>query len=207
MTSQINARALTALKAAWIGAALVQETYSDASSAFSNNVKAVAGEVIKLAVKLGVNGADATDLFLDNVRVALRNAREMSDSAFRKMWSRVKKSAYVQKGTPLVISAKVKAESARARANILKGFAANYTFDKAAVQALIKKHMEDEVFLVNAGKLIEQISGGKEVFRIAKIVKAKPDAKAETNAKAKPTAKVVGKIAPVVKATRAKKAA
>ena len=207
MSSQINARALTSLKAAWIGAALVQETYSDASAAFNNNVKAVAGEVIKLAIKLGVKGADATDLFLDNVKVAMRNTREMKDSAFRKMWSRVTKSAYVQKGTPLVVSAKVKAESARARANILKGFAANYTFDKAAAQALVRKHMEDEAFLVNAGKLIEQLSGGKEVFRIAKIAKTKPDADAKPAVKAKSVSKVVGKIAPVVKATRTKKAA
>lgn len=199
MSAQINARALAALKAAWIGAALVQETYTDASSAFNNSVKSVAGEVVKLAIKLDIKGADATDLFLDNVKTAIRNAREMSDSAFRKTWSRVKKAAYVLKDSPLVVSAKVKEESARARANILKGFAANYTFNKSEAQALIKKHMDDEAFLVNAGKLIEQLSGGKEVFRIAKINKAKPAAKVVT--------KVVGKIAPIAKVTRAKKVA
>jgi hypothetical protein len=201
MSSQYNARNLAALKSAWTAATAESVIFNNAATDYRSSVTRVADELVKLAVKMGINGAASTDVFLATVKTAMRNVTELTDGAFRKMWSRVTKSAYLAKGTPLVISKAVKDASAQARANILKGFAANYTFDKAAAQALIKKHMEDEAFLVNAGKLIEQLSGGKEVFRIAKVAKPEPEAKA------KPAAKVVGKIAPVAKVTRTKKAA
>jgi hypothetical protein len=103
---------------------------------------------------------------------------------------------------------------AHGHANILKGAAKDRIFDRAAACALITAHMADDAFLVNAVKLIEGLTAGKETIRIEKaaalvvvngVTVAAPVAAPVAPVAETVAAPVVAEIQPKARAPRARK--
>jgi hypothetical protein len=161
----------------------------------------VATEIVALATGQGVHTGAATDLFLQQCKVALLAGNEES-TQFSSMWERAVKASFALEGSPLIVSAKRKADQEKTKA-ARQAQAASKMIEAGVKQAPAKAAIiaalnadTSGVLTLNLLKALEAMKGGVLIVRMAKV---EPEAKAAAT-------KVVGKIAPA-KAVAKRKAA
>ena len=199
-----NATTLALVIASWDSAAGTNTALEKAVTAHRTTSKTIASELNKAAKLAGVVGEAASDVFLTGVRDVLAahntalGAKAMTDGAFRKLWSRALGYAFAEANATLVKPQRMIDDGRSKRAEILKGAAKDRVFDRGAARAMITAHLADDAFLVNAVKLIEGITAGKETLRIEKAETLAPVA-------APVAAPVVAEIQPKARASRSRK--
>lgn len=201
---KFDATTLALVIASWDSASGTNSALEKAVTAHRATSKTVASELNKAAKLAGVVGESASDVFLTGVRDVLAahntslGASAMTDGAFRKLWSRALGYAFAEKDAALVKPQRMVDDGRAKRADILKGAAKDRIFDRVAARSLITAHLQDDAFLVNAVKLIEGLTAGKETLRIEKAETLAPVA-------APVAAPVIAEIQPKARASRSRK--
>lgn len=155
----------------------------------------------------GIKTGTQTDAWLASVKIELVDASGgEADVAFQRRWERAVKAAFAEKDTPLVVSAKRKADQAKTKASHFKQAADR--LEKAGVEqpaakkAVLAAIASDTtgVLTLNLLKVVEAFNNGVLVVRVApKTVEA-------ASTEGKIATKVVGKIAPAKAAPKRKAA-
>ena len=163
----------------------------------------VATEIVALATSQGVHTGASSDLFLQQCKVELLQGNEET-TQFSSMWERAVKASFALEGSPLIVSAKRKADQEKTKAarqtqaaQKLVEAGVKQAPAKAAIIAALNADTTG-VLTLNLLKALEAMKGGVLIVRMAKVEAEKPEAKAT---------KVVGKIAPKATTTRMKKVA
>lgn len=209
MTKQIKTTSAidySSLALAWKMVGTTVAKKNAAVTAVGAAYEMVATEIVALAMSQGVHTGAASDLFLQQCKVALLAGSEES-TQFSSMWERAVKAAFALEGSPLTVSAKRKADQEKTKA-ARQAQAANKMVEAGVKQAPAKAAIiaalnadTTGVLTLNLLKALEAMKGGVLIVRMAKV---EPEAKAAPKATG---AKVVGKIAPKATAASKRKAA
>jgi hypothetical protein len=200
-TKSTSAIDYSTLALAWkmVGTTVAKKTA--AVNAVGAAFEMVATEIVALAMSQGVHTGAASDLFLQQCKVALLAGVEES-TQFSSMWERAVKASFALEGSPLIVSAKRKADQEKTKA-ARQAQAASKMIEAGVKQAPAKAAIiaalnadTSGVLTLNLLKALEAMKGGVLIVRMAKV---EPEAKAAAT-------KVVGKIAPA-KAVAKRKAA
>ncbi len=210
---KFDATTLALVIASWDSAAGTSGVLEKAVTAHRATSKNVASELNKAAKLTNIVGEAASDVFLTGVRDVLAahntslGAKAMTDGAFRKLWSRALGYAFAEEGATLIKPQRMVDDGRAKRANILKGAAKDRIFDRVAARSLITAHLQEDAFLVNAVKLIEGLTAGKETLRIEKAAALVVDNGVTVAAPvvAPVAAPVVAEIQPKARASRSRK--
>ena len=193
----------TTLHAVWNRLDTVEAAKTQAVKKLTAAYELIGETIVELAKDQGVKTGAATDLFLMQAKNALLDGAK-EETAFTRRWERAVRVAFAAEGSPLVASTARKAAIAKSTAGHYAKAAE--TLAKAGVeQAAAKKAVlaaiaadTSGILTLNLLKVVEGFMRGEQVIRIKPEPTAKPGA-------TKPV--VVGKIAPVAKAPRQRKAA
>ena len=207
-TNTIRAANFTTLHAVWNRLDTVERAKSDAVRKLTAAYELIGETLVELAKDQGVKTGAATDLFLMQAKNAVLNGAK-EEMAFTRRWDRAVRVAFASEGSPLVASTARKAAIAKSTAGHYAKAAE--TLAKAGVeQAAAKKAVlaaiaadTSGILTLNLLKVVEGFMRGEQVIRIKPEPTAKPVA-------TKPVATkpvVAGKIAPVARVTRQRKAA
>lgn len=203
-TNTIRAADFTTLHAVWNRLDTVEAAKTQAVKKLTAAYELIGETIVELAKEQGVKTGAATDLFLMQAKNALLDGAK-EETAFTRRWDRAVRVAFAAEGSPLVASTARKAAIAKSTAGHYAKAAE--TLAKAGVeQAAAKKAVlaaiaadTSGILTLNLLKVVEGFMRGEQVIRI------KPEPVAAKPVVAKPV--VAGKIAPVARVTRQRKAA
>lgn len=202
-TTTPRAADFTTLHAVWNRLDTVEAAKTQAVKKLTAAYELIGETIVELAKDQGIKTGAATDLFLMQAKNALLDGAK-EEMAFTRRWDRAVRVAFAAEGSPLVASTARKAAIAKSSAGHYAKAAE--TLAKAGVeQAAAKKAVlaaiaadTSGILTLNLLKVVEGFMRGEQVIRIKPEPTAKPVA-------AKPV--VAGKIAPVARVTRQRKAA
>ena len=198
-TTTSRAADFATLHAVWNRLDTVEAAKTQAVKKLTAAYELIGETIVELAKEQGVKTGAATDLFLMQAKNALLDGAK-EEMAFTRRWDRAVRVAFAAEGSPLVASTARKAAIAKSSAGHYAKAAE--TLAKAGVEQVAAKKAvlaaiaadTSGILTLNLLKVVEGFMRGEQVIRI------KPEPVAT-----KPV--VAGKIAPVARVTRQRKAA